>query len=186
MKNKQFLMCILFLTALVFSCDEKEEPMIAEEPELITTLTYTLTPMSGGEDVVLSFSDIDGAGPTAPVITGGTLAPNETYEGSLDLQNEAEDPAESITEEIEEEAEEHQFFFKSTVAGLDVAYNDQDANGNPIGLSSTLRTGEAGSGNLTILLLHEPVKTAEGVSGGDDTNAQGETDIEATFPINVQ
>jgi len=69
---------------------------------------------------------------------------------------------------------------------LSVAYDDKDANGNPVGLSSILTTGDAASGSITITLRHEPAKSASGVSNGDITNAGGETDIEVIFPINVQ
>ena len=116
----------------------------------------------------------------------GTLSANQSYSGSLDLLNEAETPAESITAEVAEEDDEHQFFFASTLDGLSVAYTDQDDNGNPLGLQTTLTTGEAGSGELTIILRHEPDKSAAGVADGNIENAGGETDIEVSFPINVQ
>jgi len=159
--------------------------MEENEEEVITTLTMTLTPTSG-DVVTLSFQDLDGDGANAPVITGGTLQANASYTGALELLNESESPAESITEEIAEEDAEHQFFFSSTVSGLSVAYTDTDGDGNPVGLSTTVTTGDAGAGNMTVILRHEPDKNADGVSGGDISNAGGETDIEVTFPITVQ
>lgn len=176
---------VLFVATLLFVACSKNDPEIPNEEELITTLNYTLT-SSSGNTVLLSFVDLDGDGGTAPVITGGTLVANETYTGVLTLLNESETPAESITEEIEEEAEEHQFFFESSVTGLSIAYTDEDSNGNPIGLKSTLTTGAANTGSITIILKHEPNKSASGVVGGDVTNAGGETDIEVTFPISVE
>ena len=105
----------------------------------------------------------------------------------MELLNETESPAENVTTEIQEEALDHQFFFQSSISNLNIAYNDVDANGNPIGLSSTLSTDSvAASGTITITLRHEPNKSANGVSGGDITNAGGETDIEVVFPIDVQ
>ena len=184
MKN-MFLPLLLVLTITFSACD-KDDPVIVDEEELITTLQYTLTPANGGTAIVLRFQDLDGDGGNAPTITGGTLAANQTYTGAMELLNESESPAESITEEIQEEQEEHQFFFQSTIAGLTVAYNDQDANGNPLGLSSTLTTGAAASGALTIVLRHEPNKSASGVADGNIENAGGESDIEVTFPIDVQ
>lgn len=173
--------CFFFLTAC-----EKDEPAILNEEELITTVTYTLTPVSGGQSVVLSFKDLDGDGGVAPIITGGNLSANETYSGSLDLLNEAESPVVSITEEIQEEDEDHQFFYVSNIAGLSISYDDEDSNGAPVGLMSLLATGNAGSGTLSIILRHEPDKNASGVSDGDLQNAGGETDIEISFPINVE
>jgi hypothetical protein len=65
-------------------------------------------------------------------------------------------------------------------------HNDMDEDGNPIGLSTTVNTSDAGTGNLTIILRHEPVKTNSGVADGDPTNAEGETDIEVTFNYTVE
>ena len=183
--NKLFsLLSLLILTSLLFSSC-KEDPMIPEEPEIITTLNMSLSPADGSEDVILSFVDIDGDGGNDPVITGGVLAVNQSYTGTLQLLNQSVTPSESITEEIAEEDEEHQFFFQSNITDLSIDYNDQDADGNPIGLSINLTTGEAGSGTLTVILRHEPNKSGSGVSAGDITNAGGETDIEVTFPIDV-
>ncbi|MFT6148889.1 MAG: hypothetical protein ACJAUH_001575, partial [Saprospiraceae bacterium] len=86
----------------------------------------------------------------------------------------------------EEEAEEHQFFFQTTLNDLEVIYDDQDADGNPIGLTTTVTTGNSDTGTITIILKHEPNKSAAGVINGDITNAGGETDIEVTFGVDVQ
>ena len=120
------------------------------------------------------------------MITLDTLAANTTYMGTITLLNEQEDPAEDITEEVEEEALEHQFFFQTTVSGLSVSYNDEDSEGNPIGLSTNVTTTNSGSGTLTITLRHQPDKSAANVSDGDITNAGGETDISVTFDVLVE
>lgn len=177
---------MLFAASLIFSACKKDDPEVVIPPELITSLNYILTPTGGGAPITLSFKDLDGDGGNAPTVNGGTLSANQTYSGALELLNETESPAESITEEIQEEDQEHQFFFQSNTANLNIAYNDQDPDGNPIGLSSTLTTGAPATGTITIILLHEPKKFAAGVSDGDITNAEGETDIEVTFPIDVQ
>ena len=111
---------------------------------------------------------------------------NTQYTGSVELLNELETPAEDITAEVRDEAEEHQFFFQSTASGLSVAYDDLDADGKPIGLTTTITTQGASTGTLTITLKHEPVKDASGVSMGDITNAGGETDIEVTFDVGIE
>ena len=175
------LAAILFMTA----CND-DDPVIPNDEELITTLTYTLSPTGGGADVVLRFSDLDGDGGNPPVITGGTLANNTSYTGALILLNESESPADDITAEIKAEDEDHQFFFAVTGTNLTIEYADQDANGNPIGLSTDVSTGDAAVGTLTITLRHEPDKSANGVADGNIDNAGGETDIEVTFPVEVQ
>ncbi len=180
------LLAILFISSLAFTACDKDDPEIPNEEELITTLFYILVPEGGGTTVTLTFRDLDGDGGNAPTITGGTLQANKTYAGAIRLLNEQESPAEEITEEIEEEDAEHQFFFTSSVSGLTISYDDSDGGGNPVGLKTKLTTTTAGSGNITIILRHEPNKTASGVSAGNIANAGGETDIEVTFNVNVQ
>lgn len=170
----------MFLGTFLISCD-KDDPVIPNEEELITTLNYVLTPVNGGSSITLSFKDLDGDGGSVPIITGGTLVANTTYFGTLEVLDESVSPAENITEEIEEESADHQFFFSSTISGLNISYDDEDTDGNPIGLKTLVSTGAAGSGTLTVTLRHEPNKEADGVAEGNITNAGGETDIEITF-----
>ena len=80
----------------------------------------------------------------------------------------------------------HQFFYVSTLDGLFVAYGDQDSEGNPLGIITTLTTGDAGTRTLTVSLIHEPNKSGENVSAGNPANAGSKTDIEVSFDIDVQ
>ncbi|MCF8461761.1 MAG: type 1 periplasmic binding fold superfamily protein [Flavobacteriales bacterium] len=190
MKNaKNILWALPLFSILFFTSCEKEDPFVPNEEELITTLIYTLTPVGGGTAVEFRFQDLDGDGGTAPVITSGTLAANTSYTGILTLLNEAVSPAESISDEIAAEAEDHQFFFSTThftfIDGS-IAYEDEDANGFPIGLLTTFAVGSVTHISLTIVLRHEPNKAALGVSIGGIDNAGGETDIEVEFDIPVQ
>ena len=186
MKHFFWSTLVLLAVVLTFTACEKDDPEEPNEEEVITSLIYTLNPGDGSIPVVISFQDLDGDGGNAPTIVNGTLQANTTYSGAIELLNEQETPAERITEEIEEEDEEHQFFFETSVNGLTVAYDDKDEDGNPIGLATTLTTGEAGSGTLTVTLRHEPDKAAAGVADGMIANAGGETDIEVSFDIEVQ
>jgi len=179
------LITLTLFSLLFFAACNKDDPEDPEvEEEVITTLILTLTPPSGNNPITLSFTDEDGEDGNAPVITTDTLAPNVTYSGVITLLNESVSPAENITEEINEEAEKHQFFF-DTSEDLNVifAYEDEDADGNPIGLETTVTTGDASTGKLTVLLRHEPSKDGDNVADGDITNAGGETDIQVDFPV---
>ena len=171
-----------FVALALFSCDPVD-PVDPNEEELITTVTVTL--VGPTSTATLSYVDIDGDGGMAPVITVDSLEANTVYEGSLELLNEAETPAEDITVEIFDEAEEHQFFFASTGEST-FSYDDQDNDGNPVGLLFDLTTGTSGTEDYTITLRHEPAKSASGVSDGDITNAGGETDIEVVFEVIVK
>jgi len=182
MKKQILLLPILMLVFMFTSCTDDSDPV--NEEEVITTMTVTLTPDNGGTDVVLQTEDLDGEGgeDAAVTVTGGPLTSGTIYSGSIVLLNKTEDPAENVTEEIEEEDDEHQFFFV-VGSGLDVttSYNDQDDNGNPVGLSFTLTAGSASGGDFTVTLRHEPTKPNTGIN-----DAGGSTDIAATFPIIVQ
>lgn len=187
MKNtKNILWALPLFSVLFFTSCEKDDPKIPNEEELITTLIYTLTPEGGGTPVEFKFQDLDGDGGNDPIITNGILASATEYTGVLMLFDETETPAQNISEEVAQEAEEHQFFFSLTGVDATIVYADVDASGNPIGLTSTLTTGLASVGSLTITLRHGPAKSASGVSTGDITNAGGETDIEVTFDVTVQ
>lgn len=174
---------VLFVSVLVTSCsDDDENPVQVIEEEVITTMTVTLT-SSGNATVTLQSQDLDGDGPNAPEISvSGDLVANATYNGSIELLNETETPAEDITEDVEEKDEEHQFFFSAGGAITGTAYGDQDGDGNPVGLSFELTTGEAGSGTLQVTLRHEPKKPNDGTLA----DAGGETDITQTFTVTVE
>ncbi|XLS27530.1 type 1 periplasmic binding fold superfamily protein [Flavobacteriaceae bacterium M23B6Z8] len=183
MKKNIFL---LGLVSLFFISCSSDDPDPVNEEEVITTMTVVLS-ATGQADVTLKSTDLDGDGPNPPVVeVMGALATNTTYNGTITLLNETETPAEDITEEVKEEDEEHQFFYQVSGSLASTAYNDQDSNGNPVGIDFTLTTGETGPGTILITLRHEPNKTAAGVANGDITNAGGETDIAQTFSVSVQ
>lgn len=181
------LLTLLAVFAFAFtSCsDDDDPPAPVNEEEVITTMNVMLN--DGTTTKMLTVTDDDGDGPNAPVISTDDLDANTTYQGTVEFLNELESPVEDITAEVAEEDEAHQVFYvASSSLDVTVAYNDQDANGNPLGLDFTLTTGAASGGTLTVTLVHEGDKNAAGVSDGDPTNAGGETDIEAAFPISIQ
>lgn len=185
MKNLK-LIALLVIPAL-FSTSCSNEDTVVNEEEVITTVTTTLT--GGGQVITLTSRDLDGDGPNAPVVTvSGNLTAGTTYQGSTTFSNELADPIEDITAEIEEENLDHQvFYFLSSALGT-VTYDptDLDSEGNPIGLHFTFVAGASGTtGTLTVTLRHLPNKTVSGVSGGDITNAAGNTDAEVYFPLTV-
>ncbi len=186
-KLKNLSIAIITLLFITSCSSDDDAPAPVVEEEVITTMTITLTPDGGGTPVIMQTRDTDGDGPNVPVVTDPvTLAANTTYNGSIELLNELESPAENITEEVEEKDDEHQFFFQATNSIATFAYSDKDGNDNPVGLSFTLTTGSAGTGTVTVTLIHEPVKDASGVSDGNIANAGGEEDIAETFNVSVQ
>ena len=176
----------IFLTLIIFgSCQPNDEPVNQEE--LITTFIYTLSD-SNGNQVILSFKDVDGSGGLNPIYyVSGSLKANTTYAGSLELLNESVNPVDTITHEIVSEDFAHQFFYlKSNVLNASIHYADLDKNGKPLGVKSSMITGSPSTGTIKIVLRHEPNKDALNVSQGDITNAGGETDIEVEFNVEVK
>jgi hypothetical protein len=188
MKTIKLLSLSLVATLLFSACsDDDDAPEVINEEELITTVNVYLTAQGSTEQLAFSYTDLDADG-VDPEVTTSNLSAGTTYSGRVEFLNELESPAEDITEEVVEEAEEHQVFY--TVANsldLTVTYDDEDANGNPLGVDFTLTTGVASQGNLTITLIHEGDKDAEGASAGDLSSAVGgETDIELTFDATIE
>lgn len=182
------LMAALLISFVAFSCGDDDDPLPPNEEEVITTLNATFTNTQDATDVVTaSFRDVDGPGGNDGVTTNPTLSAGATYTLTLEFLNETETPAEDITEEVAEEDDEHQVFV-IVAAGVNFtyAYGDQDGGGNPLGLTGTVTTGAASTGQVEIVLVHEPNKSAMGVSGGDITNAGGEEDIRVAFSVTIQ
>ena len=183
MKNLKLIALLVIPVIFSTSCSNDDAPV--NEEEVITTVTTTL--VGGGQTITLTSRDLDGDGPNAPVITvSGNLVAGTTYTGSTKFLNELESPAEDITVEVEEEGADHQVFYQLPSSIGTVTYTDTDANGRPIGLNFILVAGTSGStGTLTVTLRHLPNKTASGVSGGDITNAGGNTDAAVSFSVAV-
>lgn len=185
-KHMRFLYLFLAVGLVFFaqSCEDDDDPIIENEEEVITRVTYTLTPDdSANETVVFSFVDVDGEGGNDGVTTvTGTLAADASYSGAITFANEDE----QITPEVMEEDDEHQVFYEVFGgAAFTPVYADSDGDGNPLGLATTVTTGGASVGSLRITLRHEPMKGAAATID-NPTAAGGETDVEVTFALAIQ
>jgi hypothetical protein len=199
--NRLFLLTgriILTLWLLPFVMGCSEDPKKEDVPELITKVILTFTP-DEGTPIVVSASDPDGEGVQDIAADGPiNLSAGESYTLELTLSNELADPADpayDITAEVEEEGDEHMFFFSWTNnvfadpegnGNIDnrsdiINYNDQDANGLPLGLSTSWITSGSASGTFRVVLKHQPDLKTD-LSGGND----GETDLDVTFTVNVE
>ena len=178
---KSYIIPALLLIITLAAC-EKEDPVIPNEEELITTLTYRLEPLGSGNVVELKFQDLDGEGGNDPIITTTPLSANTTYHGRIIMMNDLAVPPVNISDEVEEESETHQLFYILDALKVEIEYMDTDQQGSPLGLITSLSTGSETSGSLTIVLRHEPKKPNDGTL----EDAGGETDIEVMFDIVVQ
>ena len=187
------LLAILFISSLTLvSCsddDDHDHHDHDHENEVITTLEYTLVNAADSNDVVVMTAyDPDGdGGVDATYEVDGPLTANATYSGSILILNENEeedmtDDHYNVTIEIKEEADEHEFFYIVNDVDITVKIEDVDSKGYPLGIDTTVTTGESGEGTLTIILKHEPTKPND----GNSDNAGGSTDIEGTFTVTVE
>ncbi|WP_298926914.1 type 1 periplasmic binding fold superfamily protein [uncultured Allomuricauda sp.] len=197
MKTTKFLSLALLTGTLLVGCSSDDnDPEVINPEETITTMNVTLTPQGGGTAITLQSQDLDGDGPNPPMISiSGSLAENTVYDGTVELLNETETPAESINEEIEGEAAEHQFFFiPNNTLNATIAYDDDESDyvsaetgvnftsTNPVGISFTVTTTDASTGTLAITLRHEPKKPNDGTLA----DAGGETDITQAFTLVIE
>lgn len=183
--STHFLALLLIGSLVTFTGCEDDDPEVPNEEEVITDVVVTFT-SSVADPVILTFIDRDGPGGMDGLPTQvGAFLPDTEYQGSIQFFDNT-DPADSedITLEVAEEDDEHQVFY-TTTGGLNMtfAYDDADDDNNPIGLMTTLSTGASSSGDLTIVLRHEPAKDAAGVAIDNPAPAGGETDIEVEFAI---
>ena len=181
-KTIAFVLSALFLGFLsACNSDDVENPTPPNEEEVITTLLLNFT--NAGQTTTFAYRDPDGdGGNPATQQDDVVLSANTTYTLTIEFLNEAETPAEDITAEVEEEGDEHQVFISNATGALPFTYTygDQDVNGNPIGLTGTVTTGDATTGSMTVTLKHQPE-----VKSATSTIADGETDIEVSFAVSI-
>ena len=187
MKKNTFitLLSLLSLSLIILSCkknkDEAPTPQNPNEQEQITTLHLIV---KEGTTVIdtFTFRDVDGPGGNAPSIETINLLANKNYNARLLLLDESKMPIDTISKAIKEERNAHQFFFYPSAAGVNIAYNDADDHGVPVGLEILLNTGAASSGNLHIVLKHQP--NVKPTTGQGDASL-GATDIDVTMPVGI-
>lgn len=180
---------VVALAVAIAACDDPTAP-IANEEELITDVTITLTPVGGGASIVSTIADPDADGPNPP---NAQTAPIElqigtTYNGTIEFFDRS-DPAdpEDITEEVAEEADEHRVFYTiSGLSGVTVpdASLDTDGNGAPLGLTFQIVVDSGAaqpvSGSLQVVLSHY-----DDAPKGDGSTPSDETDVDVTFAVST-
>jgi len=177
---------MIAVTAIVLSlsaCKKDKELPEADENELITKVSLKFTNVADASDIAtVTWADPDGEGGVAPTIGTLNLKANAayTFEVSEVLNETATDPDErNVLNEINEESDEHLWVYKPN-AGLNISLvrTDKDENNLEIGLKGTAATGAASSGQLQVILRHQP-----GVKDGSET--PGSSDFDALFPVSV-
>ena len=182
--TKLFIMAIFCLT-LITSCkddDDNQEPV--NELELITNVTLTFTNTANSGDVVI-MSNVapDGQEGAFTNSVNGTFTAGQSYFLDLNITNESDpsDVDDVLNNDIIPEGDEHFFKYNNTL-GIGMVRDASDlagANGTRLGVSTTWITAAAGSGNLQIILVHEPDSADDSNQFGSTTG--GEEDFNITF-----
>lgn len=197
--KKHFFIYTFILSVITFSGCSDNDPKKEDVPEMITKVVLTFT--GGGTQQVVTATDPDGDG-VQNIKTDGTitLSKNTDYVLTLQLINGLADPGDEaydVTKEVESESHEHQFFYSWTgnafasPAGdgnIDnrsdaLNYQDKDANNFPVGLRTNWKTIDVGTkgAKFRVLLKHQPE-----LKSTSSSSADGETDLDITFDLEVQ
>jgi hypothetical protein len=182
--------CLVLSLLLGFESCQTKNPEPVNQQEEMNRLDITFSPRGGGQSVTFSFSDPDGPGGNPPQVSTAPLRANTTYDARIELFFMAADGRtilNNVTREIQDDAAAHQFFFIVNPQGLiNQSYADTDRNNRPLGLRNTIVTGNAGSGNLRIVLRHNLDKAFPGLNISNFQQAGGATDIDVNFDFSVQ
>ena len=179
---------------MLSGCDKDPEP--ENIPEEITRVVLTFT-APGANPIEVVATDPDLGGPQNMEVGSIALNSNTSYTLDITFFNgfyEPTEPAYNITEEVAEEGAEHQLFFSwsegvftsptgtgNIGAAGTVNYADEDANGLPIGLTTTWTTGTTSNEKtFRVMLKHQP-----DIKSATSTSADGESDLDITFPISI-
>lgn len=184
---RKSLMLLVPVALLAGACKkEVENPLPSDPNEAITTATLTLTnKATPAESITATIDNLN----TSADFSKATLnlRANATYAGVVTLLNKTKTPTLDVSNEVKGEANEHLFVYTFTPAtgspaSMTVTSMDRDTNPAPgpypIGLTTEIKTGAAGTGKLKLVLKHQPT-TKNG------TSAPGTTDLDTDFSVLV-
>jgi hypothetical protein len=185
MRTSKLFIGAMFCLTLITSCsDDDENPVAINPEELITDVTLTFENVADDADKVILYSEApDGQDGASTETITGTFTAGATYSLTLAMLNASETPAEDIlNEDIVLEGDEH--FFSYAVNGINLTMSrdtdDVDGpNGSKLGVNTTWIAGAASTGNIQIILIHEPTSVDD--SDGFGSSTGGSEDLNLTF-----
>ncbi|GAB3666496.1 hypothetical protein GCM10028791_42320 [Echinicola sediminis] len=198
MQHKVSLALLLSVTLSFLSCS-KDDPVPELDQEVITEVTLSFTEVDDNGNTLGASLEFEaraeegialGGNLDIDVITG--LESGKRYLMEVSAYNGIAE--EDITEEIEEEADEHQFYYLGSAfvgnsSFMTYTYDDEDENGNPIGLKGLVTVDESlssNTGQIRVILRHDLDKDYEGADQPHWENfvqAGGESDLDITFNV---
>lgn len=184
---------VALLTLAACGSDDPTAPIPgAGDPENISRVTVTLTPVGGGTAVSSVVVDPDGTTlPQAPGAPQGTLAltRGRSYTGSIALLNDLDrNNVVDITAEVRKESDFHRFFYTLTCAGVTVPASSLDLDtqspAQPVGITFQLVVDAAAPASAACT-LHVELHHFEQAKG-DGLGSTFDTDLSLDFPATVQ
>jgi hypothetical protein len=199
LRRSSFLAAVATVV-LIAGCDDpascSEDPTGPDcgggDPENISRVTVTLTPVGGGTAVVSVRVDPDGSQLPLPVgAASATLVLHKgvTYNGSIGLLNDI-NPSDvvDISAEVQAEANFHRFFYSLTCSGVTIPVSsfNQDTQVPPRPLGSTFQlVVDASAATQATCTLNVQLHHFES-NKGDGTGSNFETDLDIDFPVSIQ
>jgi hypothetical protein len=187
MKTNNLKFGMIAAAAILMSlsaCKKDKDLPEADENELITKVSLRFTNVANSSDVAtVTWADPDGEGGTPATIGTLNLKASTSYTFEIsEVLNETASNADdrNILKEINEESDEHLWVYKpNTGLNFTLVRTDKDENNFQIGLKGTATTGAVSTGQLQVILRHQP-------EGKDGTEAPGSTDFDAVFPVAIK
>jgi hypothetical protein len=162
------------------------------DPENISRVTVTLTPVGGGAAVTAFRVDPDGSllpQPIGPASATLVLQKGKTYNGVIALLNDINSSnVIDISAEVQTEANFHRFFYTLTCVGVTapVAGQNSDTQNPPQPLGSTYQiVVDAGAPTNAACTLNIQLHHFEN-NKGDGAGTNFETDLDVDFPVSIQ
>lgn len=184
--TQKFLLLLLPIALLAGACNRDEENVAPTDGnEAITTATLTLMSQTTvAQSVAATIDNLNATADTSRATLN--LRANATYAGVLSLFDKTRTPPLDVSSEVQKEANEHFVVYTFTPAmgspaSMTVIATDRDTNPTPypLGLTTEVRTGAAGTGKLKVVLKHQP-----GIKNGQA--APGTTDLDVDFKVVIQ
>jgi len=192
--KRSSLITLAAVAAVITACgDNPEEPIPGGgDPENISRVTVTLTPVGGGIAVSSNRFDPDGSQLPQPVgAASATLVLHKgvTYNGVTGLLNDlAASNIIDISAEVLTEANFHRFFYTISCPGVTIpvsSFNrDTQSPSQPLG-STYQVVVDAGAATTATCTLNIQLHHFE-TNKGDGTGSNFETDLDIDFPVSIQ
>lgn len=183
---KSFIMPMLVLT-LFASCSSDDDSSAVTPDEVITDVSVIFTNVADANDVV-TLTAVSADGIVAPTLNDNpplVFTAGATYNATITITDEVND--ENILEEVVDEKDEHFFVYAANTVAFTMvraASDEVRTDGESLGLNTTWTAGTAGTGTITVQLIHEPTTVSD--DGGFGSASGGEFDINNTWNVEIQ